>query len=96
MTSEERQKAVLKAIKAMPLIPATIAEKVDAVYAPLIQQARQEVAQSMIDWLEHHLFYTALQYDGSSMLHLLTNETKSAEKWEAFKESLKFKYGGKK
>ena len=56
-------------------------------HAGEITEARRigklEGIREVVNWITFHLFYTALQYDGSEMLHLYTNERRSAEKWNA-------------
>ena len=40
--------------------------------------------QEVIDWVEQHLIYIALDgLNGTETLHFQTNEKKSAEKWQA-------------
>lgn len=42
--------------------------------------------REVVEWVEQHLIYIALEYDGMPVLHLQTNGKKSAEKWQKQKK----------
>ena len=49
--------------------------------------------KEMVEWAEHNLFYIALEYDGTPVLKLQSDEHRSAEKWQAKLKELEVKDG---